>query len=71
MQLTQLIEAEVPIEAADTACKAYVKGQFMTLWYDLYSSGGKGCVASMLWMYSGFDETDAAKISKWLGLPCE
>ena len=60
----------MPVEAADTACKAYVKGLFKTLWYDLYG-GAKGCVASMLWMYDGFDAADAAKIAKWLGLPCQ
>ena len=69
-QLTALIEAEVPVEVADTACKAYVKGLFRTLWYDLYG-GAKGCVASMLWMYDGFDATDAAKVAKWLSSPCE
>lgn len=37
---------------------------------ELYG-GAKGCVQSMHWMYDGFDAADAAKIAKWLGLPCE
>lgn len=69
-RLQALLSAEIDMDKADAAKKAFDKHIFDTYWYTP-EGGAKKCSQFMAKVYKGFDPAaDGAKVAKWLGKPC-
>lgn len=68
-KMEALLRNQLNIEAIDKEKKQFDKDMFLRYFYPI--GGASKCVQSFSKIFVGFNETDAAKVSKWCGKPCD